>query len=318
MTRTGLLLLLALGVIWGVPYVFIKIAVGELTPEMLALLRCAVGVVILLPVAIRRGAIRPALRHWKAVLAFAVAEIVLPWYFLNAAGQRLPSSTSGLLLSAIPLVALAIAFLMGRREVMHWWNWLGLAAGSLGVGVVVGFDVEGSDLIGVAMLGVVIAGYALGPAILARWLPGVPAVGVIAISLTIATIVYTPIVGITGGWPSAPPSAAAITSVLVLGGVCSALAFLIFFRLIAEVGPVRATAITYINPAVAVVAGTLVLGEAITGWTILGFALVLGGSYLVARRHVPVVLRSDDAEREHGVRDAGEAGDVRADDIVAG
>lgn len=319
MTRNGFLLLLALGVIWGIPYAFIKIAIGELTPEMLVTLRCLVGAAILLPIAIHRKAILPALKRWKPLLAYTVAEIVLPWYFLNAAEQRLPSSTAGLLLSAIPLVAIGIAFVLGRREPLNWLNWLGLIVGMLGVGVVVGFDVEGSDLIGVAMLGIVVVGYALGPAILARWMPELPAIGVIALSLTAAGLGYLPVIAVTGSWPTAPLSIEVIAAVLILGAVCSALAFIMFFRFIAEVGPVRATAITYINPAVAVLAGALLLGEQVTVWTIVGFALVLSGSFLVARRHVPRVRRaSDDAEGEHRVGDAGEPRDVRADDVIPG
>ncbi len=319
-TRNGLLLLLGLGVVWGIPYALIKIAVGELTPEMLVLLRCAVGAAVLLPVAIHRKAILPVLRRWRPLLAFTLAELILPWYFLSAAQTRLPSSTAGLLLAAIPLVALGIAFLMGRKEPLSWFNWLGLAVGMGGVAVIVGLDVAGSDLIGVALLCVVVVGYALGPAILARWLPDLPSVGVFALSLGIAALVYLPIVGATGGWPTAPLSPEVIISVLVLGAICSALAFLMMFRLVAEVGPVRMTAITYINPAVAVLTGWLLLGEQITVWTIVGFVLVLAGSYLVARRHLPRIIAggdSDDAEGEHGVGDAGEAGDVRPDDVIA-
>jgi len=316
-TRNGILLLGGLGLVWGIPYVFIKIAVVELDPAMLVLLRCAVGAVILLPVAIHRKALLPALKRWRPLLAYTAAEIVFPWFFLNTAEQRLPSSTAGLLLSAIPLVAIGIAFLMGRRERLHWRNWLGLAVGMIGVAVVVGLDVGTSDLGAVAMLLVVIVGYALGPAILARWMSDVPAIGVIALSLAIASIVYLPVVGATSAWPTAPLSIETIAAVLVLGAVCSALAFIMFFALIAEVGPVRVTAITYINPAVAVIAGAVLLGEQITVWTILGFALVLGGSYLVARHERPKG-RSDEAEGEHRVGDAGEAGDVRADDVVPG
>src|SRR5690606_10381233 len=176
------------------------------TPEMLVMLRCGIGAVILLPIAVHRKAILPALRRWRPLLAYTVAELVLPWYFLNAAEQRLPSSTAGLLLSAIPLVAIGIAFLLGRREPLSGRNWLGLLVGTIGVGVVVGLDVAGSDLIGVAMLGVVIVGYALGPAILHHWMPDLPAIGVIALSLVITALVYLPVVGITGGWPKAPLS----------------------------------------------------------------------------------------------------------------
>lgn len=116
MTRRGLILFAALGVIWGIPYLFIKIAVVELSPEFLVLARCVLAAALLLPIAARRRALRPVLRRWKPLLAFAIVEIVLPWYALNAAEVKLPSSTTGLLLASIPLVAIGVAFIMGRRR----------------------------------------------------------------------------------------------------------------------------------------------------------------------------------------------------------
>ncbi|MFM9877732.1 MAG: DMT family transporter [Rhodoglobus sp.] len=283
MTRRGLVLFAALGVIWGIPYLFIKVAVAELTPEMLVLARSLLAAVILLPIAARRGAIVPVLRHWKPLLAFAALEIVLPWYFLNSAEVSLPSSTSGLLLAATPLVAVGAAFVLGRRDRITAVNAVGIAIGMLGVAAIVGLDLGGSDLGTVAKLLVVVIGYAVGPAILARWMSDLPGVGVIALSLAIGAIVYTPVVALTGGWPRAVPSAPVIVSVVVLAVVCSALAFIIMFALVAEIGPIRMTAITYVNPAVAVVAGAIFLSEPISVWTIVGFALILVGSALVTR-----------------------------------
>lgn len=283
MTRRGILLFAALGVIWGVPYLFIKIAVGELTPEMLVLARCALAAVILLPLAAHRRALLPVLRRWRPLLFFALAEIVLPWYFLNSAEQRLPSSTSGLLLSAVPLAALGVAFVMGRRDRITRVNGIGIGIGMVGVAAIVGLDLAGSDLVGVAQLVVVVVGYALGPAILARWMSDLPGVGVMALALSISALVYVPVVLVTGGWLRTVPSPPTIASVLVLAVFCSALAFVIMFALIAEIGPIRMTAITYVNPAVAVLAGAIVLGEQVTVWTIVGFVLILFGCYLVTK-----------------------------------
>ena len=161
MTRRGIILFSALGLIWGIPYLFIKIAVVEFSPEFLVLSRTALAAVILLPIAARRGALVPVLRRWKPLLAFALAEIVLPWYFLNSAEQHLPSSTTGLLLSSIPLVAVGIAFLFGRRDRLTGINGVGIVIGMLGVAAIVGLDLAGSDLASVAKLLVVIVGYAL-------------------------------------------------------------------------------------------------------------------------------------------------------------
>ena len=164
-------------------------------------------------------------------------------------------------------------------------NWLGVLTGMVGVAALVGLDVGGSDLFGVAEMAIVVVGYAIGPVILARRMSDLPGTGVVALSLAITAVVYVPLVPLLGSWPSRLPSAAAIGSIVTLAVVCSAAAFLIMFALIAEVGPVRTTTITYINPAVAIVAGAVVLHERVSVWTVVGFALVLTGSFLVSRRH---------------------------------
>jgi len=283
MTRRGIILFAALGLIWGIPYLFVKIAVAELTPEFLVLARAGLAALILLPIAALGGAIMPVLRRWKPLLAFAFVEMLLPWYFLNSAEVNLPSSTTGLLLSAVPLVAVGVALTFGRRDRLTAINWVGIAIGMLGVGTIVGLDLGGSDLASVAMLSVVVMGYAVGPAILARWMSDLPPVGVVALALTISSVLILPVVAVTGGWPTAVPSPPTILSVVILAVVCSALAFVLMFALIAEIGPIRMTAITYVNPAVAVVAGALVLSEPITIWTLVGFALILVGCALVTR-----------------------------------
>ena len=289
MTRRGLILFAALGLAWGIPYLFIKVAVSELEPAMVVLSRSALAAILLLPLAFFRREVGQVVRRWKPMLAYTIVEIVLPWYFLSSAEQRLPSSTAGLLLATVPLAGVGIAFAMRRPERLSRMNWLGIVLGMLGVTALVGLDIAGSDLIAVAEMAVVVVGYALGPAILARWMSDLPGVGVVAVSLAATAVVYVPFVLLTGAWPTAWPSQAVIASILVLAVVCSALAFLLMVGLVAEIGPVKATAITYVNPAVAIIAGVLVLGERITVWTIVGFVLVLAGSYLVTRRRrVPI------------------------------
>ena len=254
-TRRGLILFAALGIAWGIPYLFIKVAVSELDPAMVVLSRSALAAILLLPLAFFRREVAVVVRRWKPMLAYTIVEIILPWYFLSSAEQRLPSSTAGLLLATVPLAGVAIAFAMGRPERLSRMNWLGIALGMLGVAALVGLDIAGSDLIAVAEMAVVVVGYALGPAILARWMSDLPGVGVVAVSLAATAVVYVPFVLLTDGWPAAWPSTAVIVSIIVLAVVCSALAFLLMVGLVAEIGPVKATAITYVNPAVAIIAG---------------------------------------------------------------
>lgn len=284
MSPRAVVLFASLAIAWGIPYLLIKVAVTELDPAVVVFWRSAIGGLVLLPVVLARRQILPVLRRWRPLLAYTVVEIVLPWYFLSSAEQRLPSSTAGLLLAAVPLVGVAVAFLSGRPERFSGRNWIGVLLGMSGVAALVGFDVAGSDLGAVAEIAIVVVGYAVGPAILVRWMSDLPGTGVVALSLLISALVYLAVVPFAGGWPAQLPSAEAIWSVVILAVVCSSAAFLIMFALIAEIGPVRTTTITYVNPAVAIIAGALVLGERVTVWTVVGFALVLAGSFLVTRR----------------------------------
>jgi drug/metabolite transporter (DMT)-like permease len=283
-TRRGFLLFALLGVAWGIPYLLIKIAVRELDPAMMVLARMGLAAVILLPVAAVRHELAPVLRRWRPLVAFALAEMIVPQFLLGSAEQRLPSSMTGLLIAAVPLAGVGVAFLLGRPERLTALNWLGILLGMAGVAALVGFAVSGSDLGAFGEVLLVVAGYALGPAILARWMPDLPGAGVMALGFTITAAVYAPVVTATHSWPSAWPSASVITSLVLLAVVCSAGAFSVMAALVGEVGPVRATTVTYVNPAVALIAGAVVLGEAVTGWSVVGFALILAGCFLTAVR----------------------------------
>ncbi len=289
MSRRAVILFLALGVAWGIPYLLIKVAVGELSPTQLVLARTLLAALLLLPVAVVRGAVAPVLKSWRALLLYTLVEIAIPWVTLGSAEQRLSSSLTGLLIAAVPLVGVAVAFPTGRGERLAATAWLGLGLGIAGVAALVGLDVGGSDLSAVGEVGITVVGYALGPAILARQLRDLSGLGVVAVSLTLCAVAYIPIVLLGDGLPSSVPSGGVIASVVLLASICTAAAFLLLFALVGEVGPVRATTITYVNPAVAVVAGAVVLGEPVTMWTVIGFAMVVAGSYLVNRH--PTAIR---------------------------
>jgi len=280
-TRRGGLLFAALCVIWGVPYLLIKVAVRDLTPATLVFLRTSLGALILMPLAFRRGQVRQLLPHWRPVIAYTVAEIGVPWIFLSDAERRLSSSLTGLLVAAVPIVGAVLSTFTGGKERFDGRRGLGFAIGLVGLVTLLGFDPAGADPLTIGEMTLVVLGYAVGPMIVARRLQGVPTLAVVAVSLMLAAVGYAPF-GLAQ-LPAELPSPAVLVSVLVLGAVCTALAFLIFFELIAEIGPVRATVVAYVNPAVAVALGVLLLGEAFTPATAAAFVLILGGSFLATR-----------------------------------
>lgn len=282
MTRRGWLLFAAMAVIWGIPYLLIKIAVAELTPSTLVLLRTSVAGLILVPLAAARGEIRPLLPRWRWVVAYTFVEVAAPWILLSDAERRLSSSLAGLLIAGVPLVGSLLVWIVGGDDRPDLRRIAGLVVGFVGVALVVGLDVATDDLLAVGEVGLVVVGYAIGPMIIARRLQGAPTVGVVAASLALTALAYAPI-GVAQ-LPATPPSTQVLLSVLILGVVCTALAFLLFFALIREVGPIRSTIITYFNPAVALVLGVVLLHEPFTVGLAAGFALIAIGSFVATRR----------------------------------
>jgi drug/metabolite transporter (DMT)-like permease len=277
----GLALFVAMSVIWGIPYLLIKVSLDGLGPVELVFVRLVIGALVLVPIALSRVEVRPILRRWRWIVAYTIVEMGVPWILLSDAELRISSSLSGLLVSTVPLLGVGIGLLTRSQERYGWGRMLGLVAGLVGVGVLVGFNVSSSTVGAIfEVLGVAVC-YAIGPLIVSRRLSDLPALGVIAASLLLAAVAYAP--AAVTQLPHAWPSGEVIAAVATLGLLCTALAFLLFFALIAEVGPVRATVITYVNPAVAVTLGVLLLHEPFTAGIAVGFVLILGGSVLAAR-----------------------------------
>ncbi|MFE5284383.1 DMT family transporter [Nocardia sp. NPDC056611] len=280
MSKRGWLLFLGMGVIWGVPYAMIRVAVGEFDPVFVAFGRTLLGAVVLLPVALFTKVLWPVLREWRWVLVYTLVEITGPWLLIGHAETRLTSSTVGLLIAAVPLIAIVITTRLGH-EGLDPRRILGLVIGFAGVTALVGLDIDMSNLGAPAAIGVSVVGYALGPIIIDRKLKELPPIGVVTASLVFAATLYLPFT--LWRMPSHFP-AAATWSVVGLGLLCTALAFVVFFALIGEVGPSRATVITYINPAVALLIGVSLLNEPLTAGMAIGFPLVILGSILGTAR----------------------------------
>ncbi|HLI44361.1 MAG TPA: EamA family transporter [Acidimicrobiales bacterium] len=322
MSRKGWLLFVAMGVIWGLPYLLIKIAVRQVAPPMLVEMRTGGAALLLLPLALGRGELAPVLRRWRPLVAFAVAEMAVPWLFLFSAERRLSSSLSGLLVAAVPIIGTVLGALTGVER-LDLGRLGGVALGLGGVAALVGFDVSGSDGWAAASIGIVAIGYALGPWILSRHLSDLPNLGVISAALALCAVIYAPIAAFDV--PAHALSRSVVLSVAGLTLVCTALAFVVFFALIAEVGPVRSTVITYVNPAVAVLLGVTVLGEHFGFGTAAGFVLIILGCVL-ATGHAPHRSPSSpplpDADQSGAAEEApialGDGADTVADRAAAG
>lgn len=281
MSRRGWVLFAAMCVIWGVPYLLIRVAVRDLSPADLVFARTAIGAVLLIPVAAWRGVLGGLRGRWRWVLAYTAVELAIPWLLLSSAEEHLTSSFAGLLVAAVPLVGIGITRVLGLAEEMTTRRWLGLLVGIAGVASLVGLQVGKVDMAAVGEIAVVAVGYAVGPLILSHRLTGAPGLAIVAASLGITAAVYAPFA------IARPPhhvSAEVAWSVIGLAVICTAIAFIVFFWLIGEVGPTRATVITYVNPAVAIALGVSVLGEHLTTGMIVGFPLVLIGSYFATAR----------------------------------
>jgi len=280
MSKRGWLLFIAVGVIWGMPYMFIRIAVATIDPLVIAFGRTIIGAMLLLPMALHRNALGPAFRHWPWLLVFTLVEISGPWLLIGHAETRLNSSTTGLIIAMVPLFAAILVARLGHEH-LERRRIAGLALGFLGVATIVGLDIHFSDMAAAAALVVSAFGYAVGPIIINRKLADAPPIGVVTASLILATLIYSPFV--LALWPE-QPAFSGIVAVSVLGLICTATAFMFFFALIAEIGPARATVIAYINPVVAVILGVAFLDEPFTVAMAIGSVMVIAGSILATHR----------------------------------
>ncbi len=282
MTKRGLTLFIALSIIWGLPYLFIKIAVAELDPVITVFARTVPSALLLLAYSAYRGKLKPNLKYWKTALLFAGVEMVFPWWFISRAEMEISSGLAGLLLATVPLVGVLIAYFRG--DTPTWQRLVGLAVGLVGVSFLVGDGASMSDSAVFAIVLVFLAaiGYAIGPVVIHDMPKDADSPTFIAMALSFVSIIYLPLA--IPLWPDSLPSSSAVWAVVVLALVCTVLAFLVFFALIAEVGPVRSTLITYFNPAVAIALGIIFLDEELTLGIAIGFPLVLTGSWLASKQ----------------------------------
>jgi len=283
-TRRAWLLFVLSSVIWGVPYLFIKIAVdGGEPPAFLAWSRIALAAVLMLPLALRRGALHRLRRHAAAIVSYTLCEVAVPFVLIAEGERHITSSLTAILISSMPLLIAVLSLRFSPGDRPTGWRLAGLVLGFAGVVALLGLDVAGrpGELFGALLVLIATLGYAIAPLIISRWLADLDPLGPITASLALAAILLLPAAIVVP--PPEFPGPAALASIVVLGVIFTAAGLAIFFRLIVEAGPNRASVITYINPVVAVIVGMLVLGERLGAVSMLGLLMILGGSWLATR-----------------------------------
>lgn len=275
MTRRGWILFTAMAVIWGIPYLLIRVAVRQVDPGFLVLGRTGPTAVLLLLLVISRRQLPLLWSNFKWIATFGVIEFGVPWFFMATAEKHITSSLTSLLICAVPLLSIAVQRLRRTKEHVSTRRYLGLLIGAIGVALLVGLDLRGGSITWIGMMMIVCVGYTIGPIILATKLAHVPGPIIVAGATAFVALCWVPW-SITH-WP-AHTSAETLSSIAVLSLVCTAGAFLIFFELVKEVGATKSVVVTYVNTALAVVLGVLGLNEPLTIGIVLGFPLVLIGS----------------------------------------
>lgn len=283
MSRKSLIYFGVVGVLWGIPYLLMKVAVEDFPPAAVVAGRTLVGALILIPIALYRKKFKGAVLGFKFVAFYALLEMIGPWILISIAAQELNSGLSGLLVSTVPIFATIIISIRGDRSVWESKRIFGIVIGFIGLILVVGIEslTGSSDPLSIAMVIVASMSYAYAVIMVTSNLPLVDGVAINGLAMALTTIFWTPVA--IAQWPTSFSINSAI-SLIALGIFSTAIAFLVFFKLIDEIGPARGSLVTYLNTAIAVVLGVLILKEPLTVGIIVGLPLVLVGSYLASRQ----------------------------------
>ncbi|CAB5240146.1 unannotated protein [freshwater metagenome] len=288
MTRRSWLLFGLTGFLWGIPYLFMKVAVETFNPAVIVCARVVIGSAILIPVAIAQRSLGGALRGFKYVIPYAIFEMIGPWFFITSAEKNISSGLAGLLVATVPIWATIFASINGDKTVWHHRRLFGIVIGFIGVFALVGIEsiTGNSSLISIGMVLLAAIAYSYAVNMITMKLPGVSGIAINAVAMGFTAIFYLPFAILQ--WPDTAIPVKASLSLISLGILCTALAFVVFFQVMKEIGPARASLVTYVNTAVAVLLGVVVLSEPITLGIAIGLPLVLVGSYFASRKPVSV------------------------------
>jgi drug/metabolite transporter (DMT)-like permease len=279
----------AMSAVWGVPYLFIKVAVDDgVSPAFVSFARVVIAAVVLLALAAHAGVLGSLRGRWRWVAVYAVAEIAIPFPLIAAGERHVSSSLAAIMIATVPLILALLALRYDAAERASGRRLVGLLVGFSGVVALVGVDVAGdsAELLGAGAVGLAAVGYAIGPMILKRHMADLDPRATMGVSLALGTVLLTPL-ALADPPTSASLTSDAVISLVVLGLLCTAAAFVVMAVLVADVGPGRALVITYVNPVVAVGLGVAVLGERPGAGAIAGLLLILAGSWLSTDGRLP-------------------------------
>lgn len=290
MSRRGWGLFSLVGLLWGVPYLFMKVAVEELATPVIVFSRVLIGALVLIPLAVYKKTFLPALKYWKYILLYSILEMVIPWTLITNSQRDLSSGVVALLVATVPIWATFFAHYSGDTTAAHRTRVLGIGIGLVGIALIVGIE-SISDVNNIfSLLSVLVAAFSYAWAVnmITSKAPGISGVAINGIAMAMSTIIFAPFA--FSQLPTNAPSAEAVLSTIGLGVICTAIAFWIFFKVLDEIGAARASLVVYPNTAIAVVLGILLLDEQLTLAIAIGLPLVLIGSYYASRKPVAPVI----------------------------
>ncbi|CAN2190552.1 RhaT Permeases of the drug/metabolite transporter (DMT) superfamily [Candidatus Nanopelagicaceae bacterium] len=284
MTRKSLFNFVLVGILWGIPYLLMKVAVEDFPPAAVVAGRTLIGASILIPVAVYRKTFKGAVLGFKYVAFYALMEMIGPWILITTAEQKIDSGLAGLLVSTVPIFATIITSLRGDHSVWQFKRIIGIVVGFIGLILVVGIEsLSGnSDPLSIAMVILAAMGYSYAVIMVTSNLPLVDGIAINGLAMAITSLFWAPVA--IAQWPSSISLNSAL-SLLALGVFSTAFAFIVFFKVMAEIGPARGSLVTYLNTAIAVVLGVIILKEPLTVGIVVGLPLVLVGSYLASRKN---------------------------------
>ena len=290
MSKKGWALFALVGALWGVPYLFMKVAVEELATPVIVFSRLLIGAVVLIPLAISQNAIRPALKYWRYIALYAILEMVIPWSLITNAQKDLSSGVVALLVATVPIWATLFAHHTGDSTAAHRTRIFGIAIGLVGITFLVGLETlkDVGNIRALVQVLIASASYAYAVNMITRKAPGSSGLAINGLAMLLSTIIFAPFA--LTHLPTQTPSSNAILATIGLGVICTAFAFWIFFLVLDEIGAARASLVVYPNTAVAVILGIFLLDESITLAILIGLPLVLIGSYFASRKPETAVI----------------------------